>query len=104
MSLINWDNTLSVNVAEIDGQHHKLVEMINELHDAMRQGKSRENGCPTTTSGMTYDSHMPLQVPAQPLGVKNPLDRDLVGRPPHPALHVPAQVKDVLEGVYHDAA
>lgn len=42
MSLINWDNTLSVNVVEIDGQHQKLVGMINELHDAMRQGKSRE--------------------------------------------------------------
>lgn len=40
--MIQWDGSLSVNVAEIDGQHQKLVKMINELNDAMRAGKSRE--------------------------------------------------------------
>ena len=33
---------MSVNIAEIDGQHQKLVAMINELDDAMRQGKGKE--------------------------------------------------------------
>lgn len=42
MALIQWNNGLSVNVAEIDGQHQKLIQMINELHDAMRQGKGKE--------------------------------------------------------------
>ncbi len=42
MDLINWSDSLSVNVAEIDQQHQKLVAMINELNDAMRQGKGKE--------------------------------------------------------------
>ncbi len=42
MTLIHWDNSLSVNVAEIDRQHERLVAMINELNDAMLQGKAKE--------------------------------------------------------------
>lgn len=42
MALIQWTDSLSVQVAEIDGQHQKLVRMINELNDAMRQGKGKE--------------------------------------------------------------
>ena len=42
MALIQWNDSLSVNVAEIDKQHQRLVGMINELNDAMRQGKGKE--------------------------------------------------------------
>ncbi|MEA2062286.1 MAG: bacteriohemerythrin [Gemmatimonadota bacterium] len=42
MALINWDDSLSVNVAEIDSQHQQLVKIINELHDAMLEGKDKE--------------------------------------------------------------
>lgn len=42
MSFINWSSNLSVSVAEIDQQHQKLVGLINELHDAMKQGKGKE--------------------------------------------------------------
>jgi len=42
MAFINWDGSLSVNVGEIDQQHKKLVGMINELDDAMRQGKGKD--------------------------------------------------------------
>ncbi len=42
MALINWNSDLSVNVAEIDQQHQKLISMINELNDAMKQGKSKD--------------------------------------------------------------
>lgn len=42
MALITWNDSLSVNVAEIDQQHKKLINMINELNDAMRAGKGKD--------------------------------------------------------------
>jgi hemerythrin len=42
MALIQWNDTFSVKVAEIDQQHQKLVSMINELNDAMKQGKGKD--------------------------------------------------------------
>jgi len=42
MALIQWDSTFSVNVAEIDKQHQKLIEFINNLNDAMKQGKGKD--------------------------------------------------------------
>lgn len=42
MALIQWDDSFSVGVPRIDAQHKKLVEMVNELNDAMRQGKGKE--------------------------------------------------------------
>lgn len=39
MPLIQWNESLSVGVVEIDRQHRKLVELINDLNNAMRQGK-----------------------------------------------------------------
>jgi hemerythrin len=41
MALITWNDTLSVNVGEIDKQHQQLINMINDLDDAMRQGKGK---------------------------------------------------------------
>jgi hemerythrin len=42
MALITWTDNLSVNVNEIDEQHKKLVMMINELNEAMQQGKGKD--------------------------------------------------------------
>jgi hemerythrin len=42
MAIIQWNDTFSVKVAEIDQQHQKLVSMINELNDAMKQGKGKD--------------------------------------------------------------
>mgnify|MGYP000846769350 CR=1 FL=1 len=42
MTLIRWDKSFSVGVNEIDGQHEKLVGMINDLNEQMRQGKGKE--------------------------------------------------------------
>ena len=42
MTLIHWNDDLSVNVAEIDRQHQKMVVMINELNDEMRKGQGRQ--------------------------------------------------------------
>jgi hemerythrin len=36
---MNWDDSLATGNAEIDAQHHKLVDLINQLHEAMRTGK-----------------------------------------------------------------
>ena len=42
MALIQWDSSLSIDVAVVDTQHKKLVEIINGLHEAMVQGKAKE--------------------------------------------------------------
>jgi hemerythrin len=42
MPLIEWNESLSVDIASIDKQHQKLVSMINELHQAMKNGKGKE--------------------------------------------------------------
>ncbi len=42
MAFIEWTEALSVKIAIIDRQHQKLVSMINELSDAMKQGKGKE--------------------------------------------------------------
>ncbi len=41
-SLMVWDESLSVNVTKIDEQHKELVDLINELNDAMRSGKGKQ--------------------------------------------------------------
>ena len=42
MSLIQWKDDYSVNVKEIDAQHQQLVNMVNQLHAAMREGKANQ--------------------------------------------------------------
>jgi hemerythrin len=39
---MEWSVDLSVKVTTIDDQHKKLIEMINNLHDAMRTGKGKQ--------------------------------------------------------------
>ncbi len=42
MSLFSWKEKYSVNVREIDEQHKKLIGMIAQLDDAMREGKGKQ--------------------------------------------------------------
>ncbi len=42
MGFITWDNSYSVGVALIDNQHKRLINIINELHDAMGAGKGKD--------------------------------------------------------------
>lgn len=42
MALILWKDSYSTHVKEIDQQHKHLIDLINQLHDAMRQGASQE--------------------------------------------------------------
>jgi hemerythrin len=41
MPLIDWKDSLSVNIAEFDGQHKNLIALINRLHAAMLEGKGK---------------------------------------------------------------
>lgn len=42
MGIITWNDNLSVKVLAIDQQHKKLIDMMNELSDAMKSGKGRD--------------------------------------------------------------
>ena len=40
--LVEWDSFYSVQVEEIDEQHKKLIQLINKMYDAMRNGKGND--------------------------------------------------------------
>jgi len=42
MELFPWKDEYSVEVAEIDEEHKKLVDLTNQLYSAMKQGKSKD--------------------------------------------------------------
>jgi hemerythrin len=42
MPLLEWSDDFSVHVAEIDGQHRRLVAILNELYEAMKTGQPEE--------------------------------------------------------------
>ena len=42
MALLLWGPMLEVGVKEIDTQHRKLVDLANELADAVRAGKGKD--------------------------------------------------------------
>ena len=42
MPIFTWSDSYSVNAPGIDAQHKKLFDLINNLHDAMGQGKGKE--------------------------------------------------------------
>jgi len=42
MALVDWNESLSVGVTRFDEDHKKLVEILNSLHDAMKEGKGKE--------------------------------------------------------------
>ena len=52
--LIEWDERLILGVASIDAQHRKLVDLANELYDAMRVGKGKEKVDSTLNGLVAY--------------------------------------------------
>ncbi len=41
MSLVQWNETLSVGVPSLDAEHKQLVALVNRLHDAMINGSGK---------------------------------------------------------------
>jgi len=42
MALLTWSAKYSVQVKQFDEQHRKLIDIVNNLHDAMKVGKGKE--------------------------------------------------------------
>jgi hemerythrin len=42
MALLDWTPSLSVDVSEMDEEHKKLFTLINNLNEAMKQGKAKD--------------------------------------------------------------
>jgi hemerythrin len=42
MAFFNWSDNLSVGVRALDGDHKKLMDMLNRLHEGMRTGQGKE--------------------------------------------------------------
>jgi hemerythrin len=42
MALIEWNAQLRLGIEEIDNQHKKLIELINDQHIAMKERKAKE--------------------------------------------------------------
>ena len=57
MALMTWSEQLSVNIKQVDSQHMKLVELLNNFHDAMKVGKGREAMGKTFSELLEYTSY-----------------------------------------------
>ena len=42
MPIVAWNNALSVGISEIDEEHKRLIEIINELYDGMKKGVDQD--------------------------------------------------------------
>jgi len=42
MAFFTWSNDIAVGNSLIDGDHQKLIKMINDFHDAMEQGRGND--------------------------------------------------------------
>lgn len=40
--MFEWKNEYSVGILTIDNQHRELVKMVNQLNNAMKEGKGKE--------------------------------------------------------------
>jgi len=42
VTYVKWDDSLLTGIPEVDHQHKRLIEILNELYAAMHQGRSSE--------------------------------------------------------------
>jgi hemerythrin len=54
MPLFTWNDSYSVSVQQFDDQHKVLFNLVNDLHDAMAQGKGRDRIGQTLNTLISY--------------------------------------------------
>jgi len=54
MPFVEWNESYSVKIAEIDQQHRQLLNIINNLHEAMRAGGARDKIAPVVNELVSY--------------------------------------------------
>jgi hemerythrin len=54
MPLITWGPMLTIGVKDIDDQHRKLVELLNQLNDAMHAGQGKDTLAPVLNELVRY--------------------------------------------------
>ena len=54
MALISWSDDFSVGIIEIDEQHKKLINIINDLHAATLKGKGKDAVGPILSGLSSY--------------------------------------------------
>jgi hemerythrin-like metal-binding protein len=54
MALFEWNDMFSVGVNSIDDQHKKLIDYVNQLHDAMMEGKANDQIAPILDGLISY--------------------------------------------------
>lgn len=54
MSILNWNDQLSVGIDSIDNQHRKLVALINKLDEAVALGETQDAIADTITELVNY--------------------------------------------------
>jgi len=57
MALMTWSDQLSVNIKQVDSQHMKLVELLNNFHDSMKMGKGKEAMGKTFSELLDYTAY-----------------------------------------------
>jgi hemerythrin len=87
---MQWNDRLSVGVARIDADHKHLVDLVNELDDALRAGKAKDALGKTLDGLITYTATHFGREEAEMKRFKYP------GAPAHLKEHA-ALVKQVLE-------
>ncbi|MGE4343810.1 MAG: bacteriohemerythrin [Geoalkalibacter sp.] len=54
MPLIEWDESFSVNIDRIDREHRKLIDLINQLNEAMLEQKAQKAMTAIVTEMVDY--------------------------------------------------
>ena len=59
MSLLTWQNDYSVGVKELDQQHRKMFDLINQFYDSMIEARNKDNVKKTLKELVEYShSHL----------------------------------------------